>query len=133
MSYCRWSSMNWQCDLYCYGSDRGFETHVAARRVVGNIPKEPDWRLLLEEDVGGENVVRFAAQHNAVMDWLKTAERTPIGLLHDGESFVNDTLEGFLDTLLTLRAAGYRFPDSMLDEVREEIAAFLQSSGDETS
>jgi DNA repair photolyase len=32
MSYCRWSSDYFNCDLYCYESNSGYETHVAAYR-----------------------------------------------------------------------------------------------------
>ena len=35
MSYCRWSSDDFQCDVYVYESVAGgFVTHVAANRVV---------------------------------------------------------------------------------------------------
>jgi len=35
MSYCRWSSDNWQCDLYCYDDiSGGITTHVAGYRCV---------------------------------------------------------------------------------------------------
>ena len=33
MSYCRWSSNNYQCDVYVYESDLGFQTYVAGNRV----------------------------------------------------------------------------------------------------
>ena len=34
MSYCRWSSMGGQCDLYVYESRDGIEIHVSTRRWV---------------------------------------------------------------------------------------------------
>lgn len=34
MSYCRWSSDNWKCDLYCYEDANGYITHVADNRIV---------------------------------------------------------------------------------------------------
>lgn len=41
MSYCRWSSMNWMCDVYVYEDvDGGWATHVAGRRRA--IPPIPD-------------------------------------------------------------------------------------------
>lgn len=114
MSYCRWSSDNWRCDLYCYGSSQGYETHVAGNRVVGDIPQEPRW----DEEINEE----WMARHKAVMTFLDTAERKPIGGPFDGASFTDETLEAFHGRLLALRAAGYRFPDYVLDGVREEIA-----------
>lgn len=114
MSYCRWSSDNWRCDLYCYAHcDGGYTTHVAGNRVVGDIPPEPELRSPLPDD--------FMQKHNAVMDFLKDAERAPIGLPHDGETFSDPDLRSFLERLVTLRAAGYNFPDYVLDDVREEI------------
>ena len=42
MSYCRWSSDNWKCDLYCYEDvSGGITTHVAGNRIVGDIPEAP--------------------------------------------------------------------------------------------
>lgn len=32
MSYCRWSSDNFNCDLYIYGSVDGIEIYVAAKK-----------------------------------------------------------------------------------------------------
>lgn len=49
MSYCRWSSMNWGCDVYVYEDcdvyvyedcDGGWTTHVAGRRRI--FPPIPD-------------------------------------------------------------------------------------------
>lgn len=30
MSYCRWSTDDFTCDLYCYESSEGYVTHVAS-------------------------------------------------------------------------------------------------------
>lgn len=39
MSYCRWSSMDYQCDLYIYDDvDGGLTVHVAAGRLAGTDP-----------------------------------------------------------------------------------------------
>lgn len=122
MSFCRWSSDNWRCDLYCYEDVAGsFTTHVAGNRVVGEIPKEPSMTLPLSPT--------FMAEHRAVMDFLDTAERAPIGLPYDGETFRDPDLSSFLDRLLELRAAGYHFPDYVLDDVRAEIAEATEGEG----
>ena len=119
MSYCRWSTDSFQCDLYCYeDASGGWTTHVAGNRVVGDPPRE-DWSLLGQGEEGGK---AFFKQHEALMDWLDTAERKPIGLPHDGESFNDGTLEAFRERLVMLRAAGYRFPDHVFESVDEEIA-----------
>ncbi len=120
MSYCRWSSDDFGCDLYCYGSDRGEETHVASRRIVGEIPKVGPFP---RGDAPKEEWEAFAARHKAQSEWLKTCEREPIGLAYDGESFLDHSPAEFLETLLMLRAAGYRFPDYVIEDAREEISA----------
>jgi len=123
MSYCRWSSDNWRCDLYCYGDVRGgITTHVAANRVVGEMPKEPEWPPATESPPS-DFWADFAKRHNAVLDFLRTAERQHIGLPYDGETFNDPDLPSFLERLESLRAMGYHFPDYVLDDVRAEIAA----------
>lgn len=32
MSYCRWSSDDYQCDIYAYEAEDGFVVHVASSR-----------------------------------------------------------------------------------------------------
>lgn len=113
MSYCRWSSDNFGCDLYCYEDVAGgWTTHVAGRRHVGEIPSV-DWTASPEQ---------IAAAHKAQTDALAASPLEPIGLPHDGATFRDGTLEDFLATLLMLREAGYRFGDYVLDSVREEMA-----------
>lgn len=119
MSYCRWSSDNWKCELYCYEDvSGGFTTHVAGNKVKGDIPK-CDWKGFVAGAVTPE---QFAKQNEVQMAFLDTAMREPIGLSHDGASFNDPDLESFLARLLKLREIGYQFPDYVLDEVRAEIA-----------
>lgn len=117
MSYCRWSSDDFACDLYCYESSNGFETHVADNRVVGEVPKQLNW-----------DAPDFMASHKAQMVFMRDAEREPIGLPLDGESFTDSTLEDFRARLTELRTIGYRFPDSVLVTVDEEIQDHMAES-----
>lgn len=118
MSYCRFSSDDWRCELYCYGDvSGGITTHVAGNKIVGEIPAT-DWKGFIAKRITPEE---FAAQHSAQMKWMETAERKPIGLPHDGESFNDPDLESFLARLLHLRELGYKFPDYVIESVREEI------------
>jgi hypothetical protein len=115
MSYCRWSSDDYRCDLYCYEDvSVGWTTHVAARRVVGDIPKLVFEKL--ESDPGA-----FAASYEAQAKFLDTAEYADIGGPFDGESFNDSTLRAFRERIVRLRAAGYHCPDSVLDEIDAEI------------
>lgn len=118
MSYCRWSTDNFGCDLYCYADVRGgYTTHVAGNKAIGDVPRV-DMVGLLNGSASPEEV---AKQHAAQHEFLMNCERRPLGLPHDGQSFNDPDLESFLARLLSLRAAGYRFPDYVLDSVREEI------------
>lgn len=114
MSYCRFSSDNWKCDLYCYQSNEGYVTHVATNRAVG-VP-EID-RQLWEN----KKIDELTKAYRDQSDYLGTCERVPIGLDHDGKTFTNDNLRDFLDTLKMLRRTGYNLPDRVIEEVTEEI------------
>lgn len=114
MSYCRWSSNDWDCDLYCYEHVGGFfAIHVASNRVVGEVPKVP-WIMDTPNDV-------WLAAHRAQMAFLETAERKTIGLPHDGQTFEEPDLESFRACIVNLRAMGYHCPDGVLDSIDEEI------------
>jgi hypothetical protein len=115
MSYCRWSSDNWKCDLYCYQHFNGtWTTHVAKNKVIGVVPEELD--------ITSVSIEEWAKAHRAAMHFLETAERRPIGLRYDGKTFHDPTLEEFRDRLLHLRAEGYHFPNYVLAGIDEEIA-----------
>ena len=112
MSYCRWSSDDFNCDLYCYAHcGGGYTTHVASNRIVGDIPP-------LEPDIMSDE---WMPKYQDQMGFLDGAERKNIGLPYDGESFNDPTLEEFLERLLHLREVGYNFPDYVLGRIMDEI------------
>lgn len=114
MSYCRWSSDDFACDLYCYEDVRGgYTTHIASNRVVGEVPPVPDILEVVPEE--------WVAACNAQDAFLGTVQREPIGLPFDGQTFNDPGLESFLARLIELRAAGYRFPECVLNDVKAEI------------
>lgn len=113
MSYCRWSSDNWKCDLYCYESVHGgYYTHVAGNRIVGDVP-EIDWRASPDD---------IAVAYKVQREFMDNCKRRDIGLPHDCETFVDGDLESFKARLLMLREAGYSFSDLVLQEIDAEIA-----------
>lgn len=123
MSYCRWSSNNFACDLYCYADARGgWTTHVANNRVVRDVPKV-DHMLPLNDE-------KFLAELRVQHAFLDTAERAPIGLPYDGKTFNDPTLEDFRARLVMLREVGYNFPDYVLESVDEEIAGEKEHEAD---
>ena len=113
MSFCRFSSDNWKCDVYCYESVAGgFVTHVAGNRVVGDIPQCPRPTK--------ENMEEYMTAHRLQMDFLDTCQRAPIELPHAGESFSDDDAGACADRLESLRAMGYHVPQYALDALRQE-------------
>lgn len=118
MSYCRWSSNNFHCDLYCYECvDGTFTTHVATNRVVTPIIPHPAFSSWVTKFPKLWHCW-YALHHWSVMHGV----REPIGLPWDGETIKDDTPEDWKETLRMLRAAGYRFPDHVLASADEEIA-----------
>lgn len=120
MSFCRWSSDNFACDLYAYESDAGYMIHVASNRVVGDVPPL-DW----ETEDPGVFYTAYKAQHA----FLDSATREPIGLAHDGETFVFDSLEEFRDCFVMLREAGYHFPQGLIESIEEEMREEKEDAG----
>jgi hypothetical protein len=120
MSYCRWSSDDFRCDVYVYESAHGWVTHVAGRRHT--IPAEA-FPPPLSEWVGGpEWVSQWAERHARVMDLVKDAPRQNIGLPHDGESYTDPTPGECAGRLESLMAIGYNVPQYAIDELRAESA-----------
>jgi hypothetical protein len=121
MSYCRWSTDNFKCDLYCYGDvNGGYTTWVAGNRAIGDIPKLPDWPkpgTTPPENWAQEMTDAMKKQH----DFLENCEREDITLPYAGECFNDPTLEAFRDRLIELRRVGYYFPFEIIDELEEEI------------
>ena len=114
MSYCRFSSDDFNSDVYCYEAvTGGFVIHVAHCRVVGDIPKAQ--HLLAKE-----TMEEFFVAHRTQLNFLETAEREPIGLEYDGETFVEDGPQEAADRLESLLEAGYQVPQYAIDALREE-------------
>lgn len=116
MSYCRFSSDDYQCDLYCYADVAGgYTTHIASNRVVYPDP--------LPDKVPFDSVdpEPWLERHRKIMEILETVKREPITFPHAGESFNDATLDAFLERLIELKKLGYRFPDSVIEAVKEEL------------
>jgi len=116
MSYCRWSSDQFQCDVYVYKDvSGGWTTHVASRRDKWKAPNMPLnhvgkwhwyitwWWYTIRN--------RFWSEFRGLYD---------IGLEHDGESFNHDTPGECADWLQTLLDLGYKVPQYTIDSLREE-------------
>lgn len=116
MSYCRWSSDDFQCDIYCYAHcDGGYRIHVATNRPVFKEPLPP-----MDECADTQAVVE---RHVQVMKLMENIEREKIGLPHDGETYHVATAKECADKLEALRSDGYNVPQYAIDDLREEALA----------
>ena len=115
MSYCRWSSDDYQCDVYVYEDvSGGWTTHVAGNRIVFAEPLPPD--VPFNADHMGE----WLERHNKVMEMVDKAQRVPIGGPSDGQTFNDATAEKCASWLEALRSEGYVVPQYAIDSLREE-------------
>lgn len=128
MSYCRWSSMNWMCDVYVYEADEGFVTHVAgSRSIVPPIPKLPIWFLVRKGPLE-RLTARLWFYSDRLNLWTKgKIPSRKIGLAHDGESFTDDSPAACADRLSWLRDVGYNVPQYAIDELLTEA---LEAGGE---
>lgn len=117
MSYCRWSTDDFLCDLYCYESDEGFVTHIAANRPIWG-DKRPDPVPFNNETIGDGS---WLARRNLVMDLLDEINREPVDPEYAGKHYLDDTLEEFLARLISLKNAGLSFPDYVIENVKQEL------------
>lgn len=111
MSYCRFSSDDFGCDVYVYQSADGYCTHVASIRYAGENPIPPLPRL---------SDPSWPVQFQAQLAWIATADRVPIGLQYDGETFVDGNPAACANRLAALAAMGYQVPQYAIDALRAE-------------
>jgi hypothetical protein len=118
MSYCRWSSDDFQCDVYVYAHvNGGWTTHVAnSRHKIENLPPEVPLPVGFSDDEWSKYVER----ERKVMELVKTAELVPLNLPHDGETFSDPTPGACADRLEMLRTAGYNVPQYAIDSLRND-------------
>lgn len=125
MSYCRWSSDDFQCDVYVYADCRGgWTTHVAGRRRVIDptaLPPRVSWT---------DDPTAYWQRYNAVNALVDAAPLVDIELPHDGETFNDDTPGACADRLEALRALGYVVPQYAIDELRAEQAEMTSAPAD---
>lgn len=123
MSYCRFSSDDWQCDVYVWADvDGGWRTEVAGRRFVFNeladpveLPRpftEAQFRAWYERsrhvtDMHGDESQGY---------WLDLP--VPKG----GHSYWHATPAECADNLERLLAAGFNVPQYAIDELRGEVS-----------
>lgn len=116
MSYCRFSSNDFQCDVYVYADvTGGFTTHVAGNRVV--FGRELPEVVALN---GEADAVRWYARHKQVMEMIDESKRESIDLPHAGGTFNDHDANECANRLESLRELGYRVPQYAIDALRQE-------------
>lgn len=142
MTLVRWSSDNFKCDLLIYKSDQGWEVHVAATRVLGDIPQVPHFSqeqmeeatnsgkrdsgcscdiCRAENESGPEAFFKkYFEQNKRQSEFMKTAKHGPIGLPCDGKIFVEKTLDDLISRVKSLGAMGYVFPTYLFKDIDYE-------------
>ena len=113
MSYCRFSSNNCKCDVYAYEAESGFTVHVAASRLVDEIP--PLLHILSTPNE------EWFASYQKQAEAIRKSPHKNIGGIYDGKSFSFDTLPELLACLLDIREHGYIVPDFVIEDIEEEI------------
>jgi hypothetical protein len=140
MSYCRWSTDLFRCDVYVYESDEGWVTHVAGRKLKHSVPPEIDampqttfkeswardrayaaWRDTLPSD---EVPVSYLQADGTTRDGLwrspKDSEYEDLPEPWAGETYVDATPGACADRLEVLRGRGFQVPQSAIDSLRAE-------------
>lgn len=115
MAICRWSTDNFESDVYVYEGYDGVEIHVAARRLALDSPLV-DLPDLTDPATTPEDWLAAHKLRRAVIDKSSTV---PIGGPFDGTSFTEPDDESALARLRELARLGYRIPDCVwtaLDE-----------------
>ena len=114
MSYCRFSSDNFQCDMYCYPTASGdYTLHIAATRYP---EPSPPWPHKDTEELWQEYTTAIEAwRKNGLTNMVK------IDLPHAGETRRYKTLIDLRADLILFKGMGYRIPDSAFEHIDQEL------------
>jgi len=132
MSYCRFSSNGFQCDLYAYADTSGcWIIHVASKRHKQPGPLLEDHLRLMDAGHGTGEVIWDNATlkdyERAVKKWQRKQKKKgakallTIGLPCDGETYHIGTLGAFYDKVKELIDMGYVCDPGVLTLIQEDI------------
>ncbi len=113
MAYCRFSTDDFQCDVYVYEDvDGGYTIHVAKICLVYNDPIPPK--------VPMSDIDAFIERRTIMDEIYKCADEAPTPLQYAGKSFNYDTATDAAAFLQELKHLGYRVPDSVIKDLIDE-------------
>lgn len=125
MSYCRWSSDDFQSDVYVYEHVSGhWAIHVAGNRVVWKVPLPPSVCEVSGLEAGDPGWAElWVARSMDIMklmrdprNYVREALRQPSA----GANFECATPGEAAEVLEKLRGEGLRVPDGVIETLREE-------------
>lgn len=116
MSYCRFSSDNFYCDVYVYQSCDRFVIHVAGRRQPPGAP--PDPFDFVASNVFDADV--FVEAHAKRKVWSNKNPLVDIDHPEAGASFHHATARECAENLIRLRGEGFVVPQYAIDELLAE-------------
>ena len=115
MSYCRFSTDDYECDLYVYDDTNGGITiHVARVRRVLKEPLPPKIKMT------PDNISKWMERNSQVIKILEEADLVKIGLDFDGQSFYGLERDQAADLIEALINLGYRAPTWLVQAVRQD-------------
>lgn len=126
MSYCRWSSDGFKCDVYVYESQYGYTCHVAGRKIVNfneapPIPSFFDYMPKPEDKLKDEDIQDYIKKRRVWEDWFDNrAIHENIGLEFDGETINTESATSMANELTMLKEMGYQVPQYAIDSLYEE-------------
>lgn len=109
MSYCRFSSDNWNSDIYCYQSVEGYVIHVASNRY--------DRAITPLDDSTEETLYESYRQQR---EDIEKAKQVKIELDGAGESYYLPTPQEAVEKLKELQTKGFRVPDFAIKALEDE-------------
>jgi hypothetical protein len=148
MSYCRWSSEHFECDVYVYANVSGaWTTHVAGRRLKHRVPDE--LKAAFPNRGDSDYGAKFMAAYRAVEAWRSSlpCDEYPVNYAQAdgttkpgvwrvpkdsewihldsigpeaGQSFDDACPGECADRLEVLRAKGFNVPQYAIDGLRED-------------
>ena len=117
MSYCRFSDDNFRSDFYAYEDARGYTLHVAASRLLGNLPPSP-YKLENLETLSQEEWEKTAREHRLALGKTPSED---IPLPGAGRSHHFATLRELRDKVRDLTDLGFHAPHWLLPQLEEEM------------
>lgn len=114
MSYCRWSSNDFQCDVYVYAhANGGWRIEVAGSRVIWDVDLPPVPEKRLDQAVRFQDVIKMLRDD-------ANFHREPIEHPLAGESYSEPSPRAAADRLEHLKSEGFQVPDSAIEALREQ-------------